>query len=344
MGNQKHFERFALTLLGAAVAALYALALSSPEKARQDGIAEWVPLPPKPEAIAIAPLSPLPAKLDRVAVGRRDAPPAITVAELRDKLGSAGFDLGAIREDGQPVPRLFVEAMPRGFSKLTDVSDLKRTFVKMVLPLTLKVNEEILADRRRLLRLQKDIAAGSRLSSNDRDWLAEIAARYDTAPDDLETLLRRVDVISPALALAQSAEESGWGRSRFAVKGNALFGQRTWEEGLGLVPHQRSEDGRFEVRAFSTLLDSVRSYARNLNSHPAYRDFRVRRAEMRARSGELDPYRLVETLTSYSERREKYVENIQTILRVNQLEDFDGTSLEEPAVETTFLSPGDGGG
>jgi Bax protein len=147
--------------------------------------------------------------------------------------------------------------------------------------------------------------------------------------------LRRVDAISPALALAQSAEESGWGRSRFAVKGNALFGQRTWGKGSGLVPQRRDEGGRHEVRVFPSLLESVRSYARNLNGHPAYGDFRARRAAMRARDTKLDPYGLIETLTAYSERREDYVRTIHKILRVDNLEELEGTRLEGWPLKTT---------
>jgi Bax protein len=338
MGKQRNFENFALALTAVAVAALYGAALLAPDEVRRGNPAAWVPLPPKPSAAAIVPVTPLPAKLEGVAIDRRDIPHAITVAELRDKLGAADFDLRAIRRSERPVPRLFVEMMPRGFGKLGDVSELKHTFFGMVLPLVLKVNEEILAERNRLLQLRDTKAAGDALTRRQEEWLAGLAARYDASPDDLATLVRRVDVIPPALALAQSAEESGWGRSRFAQRGNALFGQRTWQAGLGIVPHERAEDGRFEVRAFTTLLDSVRGYARNLNSHPAYSEFRARRAEMRRGGESLNPYILAATLTSYSERREDYVETIRKILRVNRLEEFNRSRLGRPPVKTTQVS------
>ncbi len=121
------------------------------------------------------------------------------------------------------------------------------------------------------------------------------------------------------------------------MKGNALFGQRTWTKGTGIVPHEREAGGRYEVRTFDSLLDSVRSYARNLNGHPAYEDFRTRRAKMRAIDGTLDPYGLAQTLAGYSERREEYVETIEKILRVDSLEELEDTQLEGAPIRTVQL-------
>lgn len=340
MGILKHYQRAALALIAIGVVALYGAALVVPAEQQQTAAIEWVALPNvKPIAHATLPDSGTP-DLDEAAPVGQQLPDAVTVAELRDKFSAASFDLGAVRLGEQPVPRLFADALPHDFKTLDEVDTLKQTFFQMVLPLTLKVNEEILADRHQLLLVQKARAAGRKVSDEQAQWLSALAERYDTSPDDISELVRRVDAISPALALAQSAEESGWGRSRFAQKGNALFGQRTWDKGLGLVPQQRDEDGRYEVRAFPSLLDSVRSYARNLNGHPAYDDFRARRAEMRKRDAALDPYGLTETLTAYSERREHYVETIHKILRVDSLEELEDTRLESRSLETTqFLSP-----
>lgn len=340
MGILKHYQGAALAFIAISVVALYGTALVVPAEQQQAAAIEWVALPDvNPIASATLPDAGA-ADLDEAAPVRQQQPDTITVAELRDKFSAASFELGAVRLGEQPVPRLFADALPHDFNSLGEVNKLKQTFFQMVLPLTLKVNEEILADRHQLLLVQKAQRAGHTVSEEHAQWLAELAERYDASPDDISELLRRVDAISPALALAQSAEESGWGRSRFAQKGNALFGQRTWDKGLGLVPQQRDEGGRYEVRAFPSLLDSVRSYARNLNGHPAYDDFRARRAEMRTRDAALDPYGLTETLTAYSERREHYVETIQKILRVDRLEELEDTRLERRSLETTqFLSP-----
>lgn len=358
MGILRDYQRAALALIAFSVMALYGAALAFPVERQPWAAVEWIALPDiapptiLPIGVVSAPITPEPdtkvalatssaAGADEVAgaAGALKRPAAIAVAELRDKFSAAAFDLAVVRQGSRPVPRLFVDALPSDFDKLAEANKLKQTFFQMVLPLTLKVNEEILADRHRLLLLQKHITAGRALSGKQREWRAELAARYDVSPVDMPELLRRVDSISPAMALAQSAEESGWGRSRFAVKGNALFGQRTWGEGSGLVPERRDEGGRHEVRVFASLLDSVRSYAKNLNGHPAYGDFRARRAAMRARDAQLDPYGLIETLMAYSERRELYVQTIQKILRIDNLEELEGTRLVGRSVVTTQTQP-----
>lgn len=333
MGILRNYQRAALALIAVSVLALYGAAIAVPAERQQAVAVEWIALP----SVAPIVLATLPkvgaSDLDEVAAANR--PAVSTVAELRDKFSAASFDIDAVRQGTQPVPRLFAEALPHDFKTLAEVGKLKQTFFQMVLPLALKVNEEILADRHRLLLLQKKFASGQALSEDQQEWLAELAAHYEATPSDMPELVRRVDAISPALALAQSAEESGWGRSRFALKGNALFGQRTWNKGLGIVPQQRDDGSRHEVRAFPSLLDSVRSYARNLNGHPAYGEFRARRAEMRARDATLDPYGLTETLTAYSERREQYVRTIQKIMRVDNLEELENTRLEGRPIKTT---------
>ncbi|NKB49226.1 MAG: hypothetical protein GKS02_07665 [Alphaproteobacteria bacterium] len=337
MGILIDYQRAALALIAVGVVALYAGVFAFPSDSPHTPEAEWVALPDvSPIARATLPAVGTPDFDELLPSEKRST---VTVAALHDKFSAVSFDMAAVRQGNQTVPRLFAEDLPHDLRALSEVAKLKQTYFKMVLPLALKVNEEILADRHRLLLLQKARSAGEKPSTEQREWLAELAARYDTEPDDVAELLRRIDAISPALAIAQSAEESGWGRSRFALTGNALFGQRTWDQGLGIVPRQREDGLRFEVRAFPSLLDSVRSYAQNLNGHPAYDDFRTRRAEMRAGAGVLDPYALIETLTAYSERREHYIETIQKILRVDRLEELEGTKLADQSIETTqFLS------
>lgn len=335
MGILRDFQRIVLALIAVSVVALYGTALAFPADRAPEAVVEWVPLPRVAPIVIASATLPTPGMPDFDAVSADQPSETTKVAELRDKFSAASFDINSVRRGGQPVPRLFADALPPDFNSLTEVDKLKQTFFQMVLPLTLKVNEEILADRHQLLLIEKRMAAGRALSSDQQQWLAELAARYDASPDDVSELLHRVDVISPSLAIAQSAEESGWGRSRFALKGNALFGQKTWDKGLGIVPRKRDDDGRYEVRVFPSLLDSVRSYANNLNGHPAYDEFRARRAEMRALDGTLDPYGLIETLSAYSERREEYIRTIQKIIRVDSLEELEATRLEGRPIETT---------
>ena len=147
----------------------------------------------------------------------------------------------------------------------------------------------------------------------------------------MNVLMRRVDTVPASLALAQAAEESGWGTSRFAQEGNALFGQWTTAEGEGLVPRRREAEASHKVRVFDELHDAVAAYLHNLNTHRAYRQFRLTRAEQRAESGRLDSVALVEDLKSYSERGEDYVASIKTIIRVNRLRQLDQAAFDSPS-------------
>ncbi len=150
---------------------------------------------------------------------------------------------------------------------------------------------------------------------------------YGLAELDVAELVRRVDIIPPSLALAQAAEESGWGTSRFAREGNAIFGQRVWRGSNGMVPGRRDEGETFRVRAYDQLIDGVMSYARNLNGHVAYDDFRRSREKQR-QSGQMPHgYELALSLLSYSERGAKYLTTIRKIMRVNGLQNFDKARL-----------------
>jgi uncharacterized FlgJ-related protein len=150
----------------------------------------------------------------------------------------------------------------------------------------------------------------------------------------------RVDIIPPSLALAQAAEESGWGTSRFADVGNALFGQWTWSEGIAPL-EQREGKGDYRIAKFDSPLDSVRAYMLNLNTHAAYRSLRERRREMRVRGDQLSGWELAETLTSYSERGAAYVETLHTIMRVNRLAATDSAYLtDSPPIYLTPVGEG----
>ena len=163
-----------------------------------------------------------------------------SVAMLQRTFEAADFTLSPIRRGYETVPRLLLSTLPGDYHEIEQVDLRKRLFFKTVLPLVLRVNEEIMNERRRLVGLIAILEAGHDLKSADSAWLERLAERYQTSSGEFATLLRRVDAISPALALAQSVEESGWGRSRFARNGNALFGQRVWAEGAGLPDRQRA--------------------------------------------------------------------------------------------------------
>ncbi len=253
-----------------------------------------------------------------------------SVARLKTLFRRIDYRLGGVRAGTRAVPRILVERMPAELGGIDSAPERKRVFIKLMLPLVLQVNERIMDQRQRLLALQARAHGDvERLAPPRRAWLERLAARYGLAEADFGTLVRRVDVVPPSLALAQAAEESGWGTSRFVREGNAVFGQWTFTEGSGLVPRRREDGKRHRVRSFERLVDSVAAYMINLNSHRAYRGFRLVRERQRRTQSRLDGYALAGTLESYSERGEDYVETIRSIIATNGLHAFDRARLRE---------------
>jgi Bax protein len=342
LSNKLTFERGALAFLGLCVVTLYGLAATGDHRSVQQRAA----LPPvnaTPAALkntvdAIRPKVALSAKLNDAASPHdkdlvkisvkpmtvRLMPPS---AKIRDLYKRIGYRLDQVREHGK-VPRVFLASLPGDIRTIQHPAERKSFFIKTTLPLILRANETILRDRQKIIGL-RDRADGV-LTASEKEWLARIADQHGMKnPElpDFKELLQRVDVIPPSLALAQSAEESGWGTSRFAREGNALFGQRTWRDNAGLVPEDRAEGEKYKVRAFKHLLAGVRSYARNLNGHFAYGMFRKERALMRAQNGTVDGSFLAGTLGSYSERGDAYIETIRLIIRVNNFSQYDRARL-----------------
>ena len=245
---------------------------------------------------------------------------------LRDKFADIDYDLDGVRAGEHEVPRLFVTNLPDDLSEITSVAERKRLFIQSMLPIILRINEFILEERRRIETLLAK-PAGERHRA-EREWLAAIAARYGVEDGDYADLIERADILPPSLALAQAAEESGWGTSRFARVGNAVFGERTFTEGAGMVPDRRDSDKKHEVRAFAALPVSIVTYMLNLNTHWAYESLRRQRARMRAAGEPIDGYKLARTLTKYSERGHAYIATIESIIRSNDLEAFDGARLK----------------
>ena len=230
------------------------------------------------------------------------------------------------------VPRVFITKIPERWRNETtreiDVLLKKRLFFRALAPLVLRANEMILADRARLQ------AAGA----EDDEWVSELARRYDVEDGDPVELLARVDIVPVSLALSQGAEESGWGTSRFAAQGNALFGQWTWGDNAIKPEQQREKLGNYGIAAFETPLQSVLAYMHNLNTHRAYAKLRALRASMRSAGEPLSGRSLAETLDRYSERGADYVKSLHAIMRVNQLDASDAAYLAEG--KTIWLVPG----
>jgi len=252
-----------------------------------------------------------------------------TAAALSKTFQRLGYDLDGIKT-GVDVPRLFLASLPADMAKIHQTKQRKAIFFKTVLPLVLQVNDEITIDRRRLWDLSVRAKKGEHLPAVDRLWLIVLAERYKVKRGNFTELLKRVDIVPTSMALAQAAEESGWGTSRFSREGNAIFGEWTFASAEGLVPKKRDSGKKHRVRAFKSLLHSVRAYSRNLNTHRAYRGFRKMRQQMRRKGAALRGRKLIETLTSYSERGADYIKGLRAIMTVNKLDRLDEAKLSRP--------------
>lgn len=267
----------------------------------------------------------------KVVAGANIAQPSHLAKDVSQAFQNIGFDLDEVRRGSSEVPPVFLNKMPIDLASLREVKFRKQIFFQTVLPLVLQANEEIRVERERLISLTRQLEDGTRLLPQDRLWLIVLAERYKTARGNYGELIKRVDSIPVSLALAQAAEESGWGTSRFVHEGNAIFGQWTWSKGKGIVPGQREEGKSHKVRAFDSLLDSVRAYMKNLNTHRAYRELRGMRSVKRKSPGFVDGYQLAGHLNRYSERGEKYVSALKAIINVNKLRHLDRAKLGQPS-------------
>lgn len=224
------------------------------------------------------------------------------------------------------------------------VPQKKEIFYRFMLPLIVHANYLVMERRAVLTRMQEMLAAGGEIPEDDMETLrggavllritsldeaAELTQSSDELPAVIEEALYKLDIIPAGLALGQAAYESGYGTSRFAVEGNALFGQWVYG-GKGLVPEQQRADlGDHRIAAFDWPFDSVRAYFINLMSHPAYEDFRRIRAQLRADGQPLNSLVLADGLTSYSERGQEYVDTLKEMIRVNGLDIADGAIFRD---------------
>jgi len=295
-------------------------------------------LPPVPEAATIAEMDLGAAAAGGLAVApRRIVALPVTpdsLATLSSVFERYDYDLPAIRDGQRGVPPIFVQSFPKDWTQLRRVERRKRLFIKTVLPLILKANAEIRFERRQLLAIAAE--AGPDLSQAPPEaqaWLEALAARYGLEKPDLDALKRRVDEIPVSLALAQAANESGWGTSRFARKGNALFGQWTWNPDAGMRPKEmRAEKGRYAVKAFESLGNSVAGYMANLNRNNAYAPLRRARAKLRAAGKPISGPALAGGLLKYSERGQNYIQEIRAMIDHNDFTDFDNAALGSAAL------------
>lgn len=262
-----------------------------------------------------------------------------STARLEDLFKTLDYDLGAVATGNSHVPPVYVASLPADLAGLSVVDRRKSVFVRTMLPLVLAANEDIREERRRIIAIRTDLEAGRPVPPASQAWLTGVMNRYKIKPQKfadgltanvVEELLVKVDVIPPSLALAQAIVESGWGTSRFAREGNAIFGQWTWSSRHdGMVPGSRDDGKTHRIRAFDTLQGSVASYMLNLNRHYAYAGFRRLRHDLREQGKTPTGVELAAELSRYSTKREGYVRLLRGLIRTNALAGLDTSKLAD---------------
>ena len=254
------------------------------------------------------------------------------------RFAAYGYNLTEIRKGHAEVPNLFLERLPRELTSLNDVNVKKDLFISSLLPPILKVNEYILYERKRLLEIINRIEVSGKTSSNDLYWLRRKMIRYRLNEFNIEELHQRMNIIPPSLALTQAAIETGWGSSRFAQDANALYGQWTWDDEDGIIPLGREKDATHSIKKFDNLISAVESYALNLNTHQAYEDFRMERNKFTSPES-IKVYDLLVTLIFYSELGYEYIDNLNSIIRANELGSYDTAKLARNSFQEIRLNP-----
>ena len=255
----------------------------------------------------------------------------LSASTIKQLFKDTGYNLKDVRKKKLVKP-VALTLLPQEIKMIENTKKRKDFFIQIVLPLIIKENSNIRLDRRTLF----NIINKSNNTDAEKQWLEKKYKQYGAKSKDLSTLKIRMDEISVLLAIAQAAKETGWGTSRFAQEGNALFGQWTWS-GEGLKPKDADEGKGHKVMKFNVLQASVRAYQRNLNTHSTYKDFRKARAELRDQDKPLDSLELSKYLNKYAQTGNQYVEVLQKIIIQNKLKDFDDARLLPSSVDLESL-------
>ncbi len=231
------------------------------------------------------------------------------------------YTLSNVRAEKLVKPIYFTQ-FPRDLETIQSSKLKKETFIQIVLPLVVAENERILEDREKL----KILSEKKFTTDLEKQWLRQKLLEYKVKKGDLKELMNRMDIIPTSIALAQAAKESGWGTSRFALEGNAIFGQWTWS-GQGIAPLDRESNKSHKILKFPILRASVKAYQNNLNTHKSYKSFRDKRFKLRERNKKVSGLELTETLKNYAQTGSEYTKILNQIIRQNRLTDFEPVKL-----------------
>ena len=245
----------------------------------------------------------------------------LSASTIEQLFRDTNYSLSEVRKSKKVKP-IRLSLLPNEIKQIENSKKRKSLFIQIILPLILEENNLILLDRKKLF----SILNKNKNSKKEINWLNRKFKQYGVLNKDIPTLKVRMDIIPVSLAIAQAAKETGWGTSRFALEGNALFGQWTWS-GDGIKPAGAESDTKHKVMKFKVLKASVRAYQRNLNTHLSYKNFRQMRAQLRDDSKKLDSLLLADQLDNYAETGKEYTKILKQIINQNSLKDFDDVKL-----------------
>ena len=255
----------------------------------------------------------------------------LSASTINQLFKDENYNLTDIRKNKLVKP-ISIDLLPNEIKLIENTKEKKELFIQIILPLILEENKKIKIERKTLF----SILNKNNNTDAEKNWLKSKFKQYGVINRDLATLKIRMDEIPVSLAVAQAAKETGWGTSRFAQEGNALFGQWTYD-GKGIKPAKSDDDDTHKVMKFKILKASVRAYQRNLNTHKSYREFRKVRAIQRDVFGTLNSLELVNYLDKYAKTGNEYIKILKKIIEQNKLTDFDDAKILPSSIKEKGL-------
>ncbi len=246
-----------------------------------------------------------------------------TVKSLQQNKLIYDFQIDDVRET-KVIPNITIVQLPKDLETIKSIQNRKDLFLKITLPLIVQENDKLLSLNKRIRSIKNSFDT---ISRKEAVWVSQLMVDYKA--DTMDALLIKVDKVPVSLALAQAVIESGWGTSRFAYEGNALFGQYVWgTNNHGIIPNDRETDANYKIKSFDSLSESVASYMKNLNTNFHYNEFRINRFVLRSNNIPLRGSYLTEYLFNYS-IEDNYTDKIKNIIEINNFEDFDNLNIEK---------------
>ena len=232
------------------------------------------------------------------------------------------YDLDHVRNKKKVKP-IFFTRLPKDLDTIKSIQEKKETFLQILLPLIVAENAKIKEDRKYLMKILKD-----NKSEKTVKWINKKYKAYKVTDKNISELIEKIDIIPTSIALAQAAKESGWGTSRFALEGNAIYGQWTWN-GDGIEPLEKTKDQNHKILKFPLLRASVKAYINNLNTHRGYKSFRVKRAELRKKNMKLTGIDLIHELSNYAQTGKEYTKILEKIIKQNDLDELETVTIDD---------------